>query len=121
MGTMTIGLEPKRTREEVFVQQLKSYDSGTYFVLNLVCCTQKILVENDIHIINFYSGWQSDQTPQFTNPETGMLQPDLLFTVHPKYVSASAAFDFSKYSYVRIINNNVGSIWKTDLENIHPD
>lgn len=119
--TMNTGLEKQRTAEFALVNSLKAYDAGTYFILDLICCTQHFLIDQQIHVLNFYAGWQSKKTPSFIDPVTQHFTPEKLTTIRPKYILAAPTETFYSYNYRPVIIQPIGTIWETDSVTISPN
>ncbi|MCX8009503.1 MAG: hypothetical protein N3A54_07500, partial [Patescibacteria group bacterium] len=91
------------------VSWLKNYDNGNYFVYTDLCCIQRFLVEQKIPIMNFYAGWKPKNSPSFSHQN------------RPTYIIARPTEDFSDFSYRKIHEVSIGTIWKTDQPTIIPD
>ncbi|MCX8009152.1 MAG: hypothetical protein N3A54_05655 [Patescibacteria group bacterium] len=109
LHAMQHAFERPRTEEQRLVSWLRNYDNGVYFVYADLCCIQRFLVEQKISILNFYTGWKPKNSPSFSQENK------------PKYIIARPTEDFSNFSYKKIHESSIGTIWKTDEPTIVPD
>lgn len=110
LHAFTYAFEKPRIHEKALVTWLKNYDSGKYFVLDMVCCNQIFLVEAHIPVLNFYSGWIPNYTPDYKD----------LSKTRATYILANTSDDFSQYTYQKIYQAEGGSVWKTDSPTVVP-
>lgn len=114
--TFAFALEPLRHNEYTLIKHTAQFIPRNAYILNLTCCTQRYLIQEEVHVLNYYAGWQHKEVPTFfTN---GVFEPDKLNFWRPQFILAYPQQSFTNYQYTVRYTHPLANLWETTTPNL---